>query len=83
MGSGENGEWTFLDILTILSFLVSIKNLDINITQDDLQRLEAERDRKQSKDLEDIHNHLSVQDTKLNLILSTLEGMKNDSRRSI
>ena len=38
VGSGANGELTFLDIITLISFFVGIENLDLNITQDDVQK---------------------------------------------
>ena len=37
LGSGESGEFTFLDMLSIASFLVGVENLDMNLTQDDKQ----------------------------------------------
>lgn len=40
LGSGENGELTFLDTLAIASFLISMQNLDLNLTQEDKQELE-------------------------------------------
>ena len=39
LGSGENGEFTFLDILAILSFIIGAMNLDENLTQGDKQDL--------------------------------------------
>ena len=37
LGSGDNGEITFLDLLTIAGFLVGIENLNLNATQNDVQ----------------------------------------------
>ena len=39
LGSGENGEFTFLDMLNILSFLIGTMNLNENLTQGDKQDL--------------------------------------------
>ena len=74
MGSGRNGELTFLDLVTLISFVIGLQNLEINITQDDLQDVAAEVDKRQSDGIEDIHRHLAVQDEKLNVILRMLEG---------
>ena len=62
-------ELSFLDLITIISFCVSLQNLELNITQDDLQNIAADIDKKQSKDIADIHEHLAVQDKKLDYIL--------------
>jgi hypothetical protein len=69
----------FLDILTIMSFCIALQNLDLNISQEDIQASSAEIEKtvneRLEKALEDIHGHLSVQDTKLSLILQKLEDM--------
>ena len=75
MGSGDNGELTFLDMISIISFCVGLQNLDLNIAQEDLDNQTQELDKKLRKNVEDIHQHLSVQDAKLNLILNKLENM--------
>ena len=36
LGSGDNGEFTFLDIISIISFCVGLQNLDLNLQQEDL-----------------------------------------------
>lgn len=82
MGSGKNGEFTFLDIITLISFCIGLQNLEINITQDDLQNVAAEMNEQQSKDIEDIHNHLAIQDKKIDAILQILKengGVIHDS----
>jgi hypothetical protein len=83
MGSGKNGELTFLDLITIISFVIGLQNLEINITQDDLQNVAARSDKRQTEGIEDIHNHLAVQDAKLNTILDMLEVISNDRRGDI
>ena len=72
IGSGTNGEITFLDTIGIMSFLIGVQNLDLNITQDDMQYV-----------LADIHRHLQQQDEKLNRILKELEDLKNGTERNI
>lgn len=78
IGSGENGELTFLDIISIISFCVGLQNLDLNLAQEDLDAQTQELDRRLREVVDDIHSHLSVQDTKLNMILNRLEAMNND-----
>lgn len=72
VGSGINGEITFLDIIGIMSFLIGVQNLDLNITQDDMQYV-----------LSDIHNHLQEQDEKIDKILEELEELKNGTKRDL
>ena len=78
IGSGDNGELTFLDIISIISFCVGLQNLDLNLAQEDLDAQTQELDERLRNVVDDIHNHLSVQDTKLNMILSRLEVISND-----
>ena len=71
--SGENGSLTFLDLLTIISFCVGLQNLDLNIAQDDLDKQTKELDRRLREVVDDIHQHLQVQDAKLDRILAEVE----------
>lgn len=73
MGSGNNGEWTFMDILSIMSFMIGIKNLDLNVTQEDAQRLQSELSEKTDLLLKEIHGHLEEQDKKINTILEEVK----------
>lgn len=59
-----------MDMLNILSFYASIKNLDENINQNDLQEI-------LNKGIEDIHSHLKEQDEKINKILEVLNYDKD------
>ena len=79
LGSGENGEFTFLDILSILSFMIGTMNLNENLTQGDKQDLLKEFSTKEDILLKEIHSHLETQDNKLDKIL---EEISNDSRRN-
>lgn len=74
MGSGSNGEWTFFDIITLISFIIGLENLDLNISQDDLQKETEKLDKAMRENVEEIHRHLEVQDRKLNQILEKLDG---------
>ena len=73
VGSGDNGELTFLDAIAIVSFCVGLQNLDLNIEQEDLNNQTKELDASLRSVVDDIHKHLSVQDAKINLILNMLE----------
>ena len=70
-----NREYDFLDVLTIASFLISLQNLDLNASTDDLSKYTNEIIERLEKDLDDIHGHLSVQDAKINALLNRLEDL--------
>lgn len=62
----------FLDLITLLSFCISLQNLDENLSQSDLQDTASRSEKKQSTMIEDIHKHLAVQDRKLDAIIDVL-----------
>lgn len=72
LGSGINGELTFLDIIAIISFLVGLQNLDMNITQEDMAYTTEMLDKKLKVQVDEIHKHLEIQDTKLDKILEDI-----------
>lgn len=74
MGSGKNGEWTFLDLITLISFVIGLENLELNVSQDDLQKESERLDKAMRENVEEIHRHLEVQDRKLNQIMELLDG---------
>ena len=78
IGSGERGELTFLDLVALIGFCVSLQNLELNIDQNDMDAQTKDIDAKASKHinkaLAEIHEHLSTQDKKLNLILEHIKG---------
>ena len=88
IGSGTNGELTALDILNVLSFIIGLKNLDLNIDQNDMDNQTREIDKRASElvnsAIAEIHSHLEKQDQKINKILEVLkvedyqEIVKND-----
>lgn len=55
----------FMDILSIMSFAISVENLDSNIDQDNMQQLLGTT-------VNEIHQHLDDQDKKLDKILEVL-----------
>lgn len=61
-----------LDMLSILSFYIGIKNLDENINQNDLQEA-------LNKAIEDIHSHLKEQDKRLERIEVLLNDQNKES----
>ena len=72
LGSGENGEFTFIDLLAIFSVWVGIENYNMNLTQDDKQDLLEGLDVQTKELLNEIHKHLTEQDRKIDLILEAL-----------
>lgn len=73
LGSGDSGEFTFLDCLALLSFFIGVANYGENLSQADKQDMLEELSRKSDYLLQDIHAHLSAQDVKINTILKILE----------
>ena len=76
MGNSERREFSFLDILNIASFLISIENLNANLTQNDKADLQKDLTNKAEGILKEIHGHLETQDIKINEILSMLKELK-------
>ena len=78
MGSGENGAFTFLDILGILSFAIGLQNLELNIGQNDLAEQTQDIDERArdivNNALSEIHDHLQKQDAKIAHLISLLEA---------
>ena len=71
--TSESKAWDFLDILSILSFVIGVANYDENIDQSQLQDVAMSM----SKDL---HEHLQMQDDKIDRILELLsERRKNNA----
>ena len=85
LGSGEYGEFTFLDTLALISFFIGLENLDMNISQKDLQREASKLDTELNRALIDIHSHLSSQDSKINIILEYLKemGVRDEKGRKV
>ena len=64
-GSGTDGELTFIDFVSVISFIIGLENYASNISQEDVQQV-AEGI------LNEIHNHLQTQDEKIDKILEIL-----------
>lgn len=69
---GNNNELTFLDIITLLSFVISLENLEENLSQNDKQDLQNDLSEKAERILNEIHTHLQEQDEKLNRMMEIL-----------
>ena len=76
MSKDEDRQLNFIDILSILSFIIGLQNLELNIDQNDMDRQTQEIHDKASKlvndALSEIHQHLKMQDDKINKILEVL-----------
>lgn len=83
LGSGDNGEWTFLDLIGLMSFFIGVQNLDLNVTQEDAQNLEHQLNNNVQLLLTELHGHLENQDKKLDAILKRLEAVENDNKRNL
>ena len=83
IGSGINGELTFLDTVGILSFLIGVQNLELNVTQEDAQNIQHRSDANAHLILDEIHNHLEEQDRKIDLIIKELEELKHGTERDL
>lgn len=67
----------FLDIISLLSFLIGVQNLDLNITQNDLQSSETNLNKALRKEVDEIHAHLEKQDALLQDIKLELQERGN------
>ena len=67
---------SFIDMLSIASFVIGLQNLDLNVTQEDAQNLMNSIDEKTNTILNEIHKHLEMQDKKLTEILEIIEVIK-------
>ena len=79
----DDQQLNFIDLLSVMSFFIGLMNLDMNITQNDIEKQTADIDEKVNDHLNDvlkqIQQHLQEQDIKLSVIRKQLEEMKNDS----
>jgi len=71
-----NNELSILDIISIVNFFISIKNLNENVNQGSVQEIIK-------KQTTDIHNHLNNQDKKIDEIIKRLEVIENGNKGNI
>lgn len=76
----NTGQLDFLDLISIMSFVIALMNLDENMTQGDKQELLEKFSSKADSLLSEIHEHLEEQDIKLDLIM---EELRNGTERNI
>lgn len=64
---GSNEGIFLLDAIALISFFVGIANYDENVNQSSMNKTVKQA-------VDDIHKHLAIQDEKIDLLLSKLEG---------
>lgn len=69
----NNKQLSMIDILSILSFCISVMNFDENLSQTDKQDLQKDLSDKMNIILKEIHQHLKEQDIKINQILEEIK----------
>ena len=76
-GSGKDGELTFVDMIGLMSFAIGLENLELNVTQNDIEQqtadLDARVNAKFDRVLSEIHTHLRTQDDKIDQILMEIK----------
>lgn len=77
MNNNINNQFSFLDVLNIMSFCIALMNLNENLGQGDKQDILENFSRNADTLLSDIHSHLAKQDEKIDKIL---EVLSNESR---
>lgn len=73
----NNNQLSFLDTVNLMSFCISLMNLNENLSQGDKQDLQQDLSEKMEIILKEVHGHLKEQDIKIDKIL---EVVSNDSR---
>ena len=73
----NNNQLSFLDTINLMSFCISLMNLNENLSQGDKQDLQHDLSEKMEIILKEMHSHLKEQDIKIDKIL---EVVSNDSR---
>ena len=59
-----------LDAVSLVSFFIALENLEMNITQEDMQEVETKFNDRLEAILQEIHEHLKEQDKKLDLYIT-------------
>ena len=79
IGSGKNGQLSFVDLISILSFFIGVENYGINLTQNDKADLQKNLSDKSDLLLKEIHQHLEKQDSKIDEILRRMDVNEHDN----
>lgn len=72
----EDAQFTIMDVLNILSFIIGVKNLNENLSQHTAGDL-------LSAAVNEIHDHLAEQDHKIDLIMEKLGVDYNDENQKV
>lgn len=76
MGISDSEQLGILDIISIVNFFISVKNLNENMQQGSVQEIIK-------KQTVDIHAHLNNQDKRITEIIERLERLENADKRNI
>lgn len=79
IGSGKNGQLSFVDLISILSFFIGVENYGMNLTQNDKADLQKNLSDKSDLLLKEIHQHLEKQDSKIDEILHRMDVNEHDN----
>lgn len=72
LGNGEFGQFTFLDMVSLMSFFLTLMNLNENLSQNDKQDILENLSNRSDLLLKEIHEHLQNQDEKIDKILEVI-----------
>ena len=71
-----------MDLINIVSFVVGLQNLDLNISQNDLDNQTEQLDKKLRSNVDEIHRHLEKQDAKIDFIIRELTENDENQKSS-
>lgn len=79
-----NNRLSFLDAITLVSFLIGLQNLEMNIDQNDMQEqtqtINKTADALVTKAIADIHQHLQEQDEKIDMLVRLLNENHRENK---
>ena len=61
----NNNQLSFLDTVNLMSFCITLMNLNENLSQGDKQDLQQDLSEKMENILKEVHGHLKEQDIKI------------------
>ena len=65
--------YSYIDLVNLMDLAINLQNLRSNTSQEERQKLEEHFNEKLEAVLQELHDHLQLQDDKIDLILSKLE----------
>lgn len=78
MDNIENKSFGFLDMINILSFWVTVMNLEQNIEQSKEQNINKANEKQQKEMLQEIHNEFEEQNKRLLIIEHKIHKILSD-----